>query len=157
VVNELLAAAQEAAMLSIGRSGQARRTALGSTARALVERSQRPLLLLDETGGLVYPLLAIYTGSDTSRRVLQWLTTVARHSERPVRVFLVVRPDIARTVDELEAEARALLGDLPAEFITVRFGSVLMMLRAHDGGTLVLPSEYADLLTEHTGPTIIVP
>jgi hypothetical protein len=74
-----------------------------------------------------------------------------------VRVFLVVRPDIARTVAELEAEARALLGDLPVEFMTVRFGSVLMTLCAHNGGTLVLPSEYATLLSEHTGPTIIVP
>ena len=157
VVNELLAAAQHADILSIGRSGQVRRRTLGSTARALVQRSQRPVLLLDAEGGLVYPLFAIYTGSDTSQRVLHWLTTLARHTDHPVRIFLVVRPDIARTVEQLEREARAILGELPAEFLVVRFGNVLMTLRAHDGGTLVLPSEFADLVAEHTGPTIIVP
>jgi hypothetical protein len=112
---------------------------------------------LDEEGGLVYPLIAIYTGSAASRRVLQWLTTLAQRSRHAVRVFLVVRPDIERTIEELEAEARAILGDLPVEFFTVRFGNVLMTLRAHNSGTLVLPSEYVDLVSEHTGPTIIVP
>ena len=157
VVNELLAAAQEADLLSIGRSGHTRRRTLGSTARSLVQRSQRPVLLLDENGGLVYPLIAIYTGSDTSQRVLRWLTTLAAHSDRPARIFLMVRPDIERTLEQLEREARALLGDLPAEFIPLRYGNVLMTLAAHNGGTLVLPSEYAELASEHTGPTIIIP
>ena len=157
VVNELLTAAQDAELLSIGRSGQARRNTLGSTARALIQNSRRPVLLLGEDGQLAYPLIAIYTGSDTSRRVLHWIATFTHHSPRPVRVMLVVRPDTERTVNELEAEARAILGDLPVDFIVVRYGSVLMTLRAHNGGTLVLPSEYVDLVTEHTGPTIIVP
>ncbi len=157
VVNELLAAAQSAEMLSIGRSGQVRRTTLGSTARALVQKSQRPLLVLGEDGNLVYPLIAIYTGSATSQRVLQWLASLTHYTQRAVRVMLVVRPDIERTVDELETEARSILGELAVEFISVRYGSVLMTLRAHNGGTLVLPSEYADLVAEHTGPTIIVP
>lgn len=157
VVNELLAAAQSADLLSIGRSGQTRRSTLGSTARELVQKSQRPVLLLDTNGGFVYPLIAIYTGSDTSRRVLQWLTTLAHPEHRAVRVLLVVRPDIERTVEQLESEARAILGDLPVEFTIVRYGDVLLTLRAHNGGTLVLPSEYADLVTHYTGPTILVP
>jgi nucleotide-binding universal stress UspA family protein len=157
VINELLAATHDAEMLSIGRSGQVRRSTLGSTARAVVERSRRPVLLLDERSALVYPLMAIYTGSDTSQRVLKWLTTLAPHSQRPVRIFLVVRPDIQRTIEELESEARAILGEVPVEFVVLRYGNVLMTLRAHNGGTLVLPSEYADLTAQHTGPTIIVP
>jgi nucleotide-binding universal stress UspA family protein len=157
VVNELLTAAQDAELLSIGRSGQVRRTSLGSTARALVKSSRRPVLLLGEDGQLVYPLIAIYTGSETSTRVLQWIASFTRHSPRRVRVMLVVRPDIPRPIEELEVEARALLGDLPVDFIRVRYGNLLMTLRAHNSGTLVLPSEYADLVTEHTGPTIIVP
>ena len=58
---------------------------------------------------------------------------------------------------QFDQEARAILGVLPAEFIVLRYGNVLMTLRAYNGGTLVLPSEYADLVGEHTGPTIIVP
>lgn len=157
VIDELLNAAQSADLISIGRSGQVRRRTLGSNARALVQRSQRPVLILDEAGGIVSPFIAIYTGSDTAQRVLKWLTTLAHHSDVPARIFLVVRPDIKRTLVELEEEARAMLGDLPAEFISLRYGNILMALRAHNGGTLVLPSEYAELLSEHTGPTIIVP
>jgi len=157
VVDELLAAAQSADLLTIGRSGYVRRSTLGSTARALVQKSQRPVLLLDENGGFVYPLIAIYTGSATSRRCLQWLTSLAQRSRRPVRVFLVVRPDSTSSVEELEAEASAILGHRAVEFIVVRYGNILATLRAYDGGTLVLPSEYADLVAEHTGPTIIVP
>jgi nucleotide-binding universal stress UspA family protein len=157
VVNELLAATESAELLSIGRSGQARRRSLGSTAATLVQRSHRPVLVLDENGGLVYPLMAIYTGSETSKRVLQWITTLAPYTNRAVRVFLVIRPDIQRTIEQLESEARAILGDLPVEFFVVRYGNVLMTLAAHNHGTLVLPSEYAELLSEHTGPTILVP
>jgi nucleotide-binding universal stress UspA family protein len=157
VVNELLAAAQGADLISIGRSGHVRRNTLGSTAQALVQQSRRPILILDKEGGLVYPLIAIYTGSATSQRVLHWLTTLAHRSRQSVRIFLVVRPDIDRTLEELESEARAILRDLPTEFITVRYGNLLMTLRAYNGGTLVLPAEYAELVAEHTGPTILVP
>jgi nucleotide-binding universal stress UspA family protein len=157
VVNELLAAAQGADMISIGRSGYVHRSTLGSTARALVQKSQRPVLLLDEKGGFVYPLIAIYTGSATSRRGLQWLTALAQRSRRPVRVIIVVRPDTTTTIEELETEASAILGHRPVEYIIVRYGNVLATLRAYNGGTLVLPSEYIDLVSQHTGPTIVVP
>jgi nucleotide-binding universal stress UspA family protein len=157
VVNELLAATKDADLLSIGRSGQVRRNTLGSTARALLQKSQRPLLLLGTEGGLVYPLIAVYTGSAASQRALQWLATLNHHTHRTVRVLLVARPDSQHTVAELERETRDILGNVTAEFIPVRYGNVLMTLRAYDGGTLVLPSEQAELVAEHTGPTIIVP
>lgn len=157
VVNELLAAAQEADLMSLGRSGQRRQNTLGPTASALVQKSRRPLLILGTDGTLADPLTAVYTGSDTSQRALQWLATLTHYNPRPVRVLLVVRPDMPRTIPELEAEARALLGDLTVEFFVVRYGNVLMSLHAHNGGTLVLPNEYAALVAEHPGPIILVP
>jgi nucleotide-binding universal stress UspA family protein len=157
VVNELLAATQDADLLSLGRSGQVRRNTLGSTARAILQKSQRPLLLLGTEGGLVYPLIAVYTGSAASQRALQWLATLTLHTRRTVRVLLVTRPDSEQTVAELESEVRGILGNVSAEFVPVRYGNVLMTLRAYDGGTLVLPNEQAELVAEHTGPTIIVP
>jgi nucleotide-binding universal stress UspA family protein len=157
VVNELLAAAQDADLMSLGRSGQGRRSTLGSTASALVQKSQRPLLILGRDGALVDPLTAVYTGSATSQRALQWLATLTHYNPRPVRVILAVRPDMPRALPELEAEARAILGDLTVEFFTVRYGNILMALQAHNGGTLVLPNEYAALVAEHSGPIILVP
>lgn len=157
VVNELLAASQGADLLSLGRSGQGRRSTLGSTASAMVQKSQRPLLILGREGTLAYPLTAVYTGSATSQRALRWLATLNRDHERSVRVLLVVRPDMPRPIEALEAEARNLLSDLIVEFIPVRYGNVLMTLHAHNGGTLVLPNEYAALVSEHSGPIILIP
>jgi nucleotide-binding universal stress UspA family protein len=157
VVRELLEATQNAHLLSLGRSGQVRRQSLGSTARALVQQSQRPLLLLGISGGLVYPLVAIYTGTAATKRALEWMATLARYNTQPVRVLVVARPDASRSLAELQDEASAILGNHAAEFIPVRYGNVLMTLRAYDGGTLVLSSEQADLAAEHPGPTVIVP
>lgn len=157
VVAELLAAAQNASLLTLGRTGQVRRESLGSNARALVKQSQRPLLLLGRNSGLVYPLIAIYTGTAAAQRALEWMATLARYNLHPVRVIVVARPDAPRSLAELENEARTILGNHAIEFIPVRYGSVLMTLRAHNGGTLVLSSEQADLVAEHPGPTVIVP
>lgn len=157
VVKELLDAAQNADLLSLGRSGQRKRSSLGSTARAIVEKSRRPLLLMGAEGGLVYPLIAVYTGSAAAQRALEWLATLSRQSRRLARVLLVARPGDPQSIGELEKEARAVLGNLPVEFIPVRYGNVLMTLAAHNHGTLVLPGEQASLVAEHTGPTLIVP
>jgi nucleotide-binding universal stress UspA family protein len=157
IVSELLTAAQDAALISLGRSGQVRRRTLGSTARALVQQSQRPLLLLGQGGSLVFPLLSIYTGSNASQRALQWLASLARYDSRPVRVIVVARPDSPQTVEQLESDAQQILGEHPVEFVPVRYGDVLMTLRSHNGGTLVISSDQTELLAEHPGPTVIVP
>ena len=157
IVSELLTAAQDAALLSLGRSGQIRSRTLGSTASALVQKSQQPLLLLGREGGLVFPLIAIYTGSSASQRALQWLASLARHDSRPVRVIVVARPDAPQTVEQLETDVQQILGDQAVEFIPVRYGDVLMTLRSLSGGTLIISSDHAELLVEHSGPTVIVP
>jgi hypothetical protein len=72
-------------------------------------------------------------------------------------VIVVARPDSPRTLEQLESDAHDILGDHAVEFIPVRYGDVLMTLRAHNGGTLVLSSDQADLLSEHPGPTVVVP
>ncbi len=157
VVEELLTASNRAALLTLGRAGQVRRKSLGSTARELVRQSRRPMLILGETGRFQTPLTAVYTGTPASARALRWIAEVIRHGPQPVRVFVLAPPDGAQTPAELQDSARALLGDVQIEFIAVRYGNILATLHAHDGGTLVLPGEQADLLAEHVGPTVIVP
>jgi nucleotide-binding universal stress UspA family protein len=157
VVDELLTASAGATLLSVGRAGQLRRKTLGSTAHALVRQSRQPLLILGESGGLQPPLTAVYTGTPAADRALVWLAELARRSAQPVHVLLFAPPAHAHNAAELEAQARARLGDLPVKFTHVRYGNILGTLHAHDGGTLVLPSEQADLVAEHPGPTVIVP
>jgi nucleotide-binding universal stress UspA family protein len=166
VVNELLNAAQEAALVSLGRAGHSHRKSLGSTARALVEQSHSPLLLLSETSKLVYPLTAIYTGSPGTQRALRWLATLAlprspSTTRAPVPLRVVLASDGDPTPAQLEEDARRILdssaGRNGVQYLHVHPSRVLATLRAHDGGTLILAGEQASLLAEHSGPTIIVP
>lgn len=162
VVDELLAAADRAAILSLGRAGQMRRRSLGSTAQALVRQSRRPLLILGETGSFARPLTAVFTGSPASERALRWIAGITQHHPQPVRVLVLPAPDtpreeMAAAVESLQARARAILGETRIQFIPVRHGAVLATLHANNGGTLVLPGEYAALLADHVGPTVLVP
>ena len=162
VVDELLAAAGSASMRSMGRAGQLRRKSLGSTARALVQQSRRPLLILGESGGFQQPLTAVFTGTPAAERALHWIAGVTEHTPQPVRVLLLLPPgtpreEMARTLQLLQERAQEILGEAAVQYIPVRYGNVLATLNAHDGGTLVLPGEHADLLADHLGPTVVVP
>jgi nucleotide-binding universal stress UspA family protein len=166
VVNELLNAAQEAALVSLGRAGQTHRKSLGSTARALLEQSHSPLLLLGEASKLVYPLTAIYTGSPGTQRALRWMATLALQRSQaaaraPVSLRVVLATDGDPSPAQLEEDARHILESNAAptniQYLRVHPSRVLATLHAHDGGTLILAGEQAGLLTEHVGPTIIVP
>ena len=156
VVNELLRAAEDAALVGLGRTGQVRRKSLGSNARALLQQSRRPLLLLDATGGVAFPLTTVYAGSPASQRTLQLATRLARHSEQPVRVLLWTGGQPTHSAAELQAEAEAILGNMPVRFIRVRW-DILTAVHAHNGGTLILPGDLAALVDMHQGPTILVP
>ena len=101
--------------------------------------------------------MCIRDRSSASKRALQWLASLARHDSRPVRVIVVARPDAPQTVEQLETDVQQILGDQAVEFIPVRYGDVLMTLRSLSGGTLIISSDHAELLVEHSGPTVIVP
>ena len=158
VVDELLAAAQDAALMSVGRAGRIRRRSLGSTVRSLVDQSRHPLLILGEDNRLVYPLTVVYTGTPAAERALLFAAGLAARSQSGLRVLLWPRDEPDEGLAELEAQARERAGEVELTFIPVRHdGSVLAALRSHDGGTLVLPGEQSALVAEHTGPVLLVP
>jgi nucleotide-binding universal stress UspA family protein len=158
VVSELLAAAQNAALVSVGRAGRVRRRTLGSTARSLVEQSRQPLLILGEDNRLVYPLIVVFTGTPAAERALLFAARLAQRSRSGLRVLLWPRDEADAGLAELEAQARARAGAVALTVVPVRHdGSVLAALRSQGGGTLVLPGEQSALVAEHTGPVLLVP
>lgn len=158
VVGELLAAAEHAALMSVGRAGRFRRKSLGSTVRSLVDQSSQPLLILGEDNRLVYPLIVVYTGTPAAERALLLAVRLAQRSHSGLRVLLWPRDEVDEGLAELEAQARARAGDVTLTLIPVRHdGSVLAALRSQDGGTLVLPGEQSALIAEHAGPVLLVP
>ncbi len=158
VVGELLAAAQNAALLSVGRAGRFRRQSLGSTVQSLVHQSRQPLLILGEDNRLVYPLIVVYTGTPAAERALLFAARLAARNRSGLRVLLWPRDEANEDLAELEAQVRERIGDVALTLIPVRRdGSVLAALRSHDGGTLVLPGEQSALVAEHSGPILLVP
>ncbi len=157
---ELLAAAQSAAMISLGRASRRRRKTLGSTAQYIVSQTSRPVLILDEDGELKYPLTVLYTGSAAADRSLQLALPLVRRNKRELRVLVWAGDGERFSTEQLQTKVQQMLADQNVEFQVETVGQatdLLKTIRAGDGGTLILPRERSFLLSEHNGPTILVP
>lgn len=157
VVDELLAAAEQATLLSVGRAGRARRKRLGSTAQSLLRLSPRPVLIMGEEGGLRYPLTVVYTGSPAARRAVALAARLGERGRRPVQVLLWQTDATNPDATETEAEVRILLGAAAGECRAVTRRELYEILNTREGGTVVLPIEQAALVSEFDEPAILVP
>jgi len=109
VAPEVLAAALEADLLSLGKASRPliRRVRLGSTARAAAAQAPHSVLLLQRDVGIRPPVVVTYDGSPTAR---QALTMAARLAEKKGGYLAVLI--LASAMDEaprLQAEASDLL------------------------------------------------
>lgn len=154
VVPELLKAAQEAALMSLGRTSRTRRRALGSTAQSMVRQSSRPLLILGERGGAVVPLTVVYTGTPAAKRAVTLGRDLAAKHDETLRVLILPVP--GQSTAPQEDEVRSLMDGRPVRFLPLH-GNVYTTLHTYDGGTLVLPGDRAALVTEFDGPVLLVP
>lgn len=164
VAEELLGAAQSAALMSLGRAGRSRRRGLGSITQTLVEQAELPLLISDEGQGLQYPLTVLYTGSGAARRALALALRLAGGLPGRVRVVLSAAAEAGCELGQLEDEARQLAAaSLPgaaagvALVRTAGTADLPALVRSLDGGTLVLPREQAALVAEYGGASLLVP
>jgi nucleotide-binding universal stress UspA family protein len=160
VVDELLAAAEAASLLSLGRAaGRQHRTALGVTAQSIVRAARRPVLVLGEHGGLRYPLVVLYTGSEAADRALRLALSLAERRQRGM-VVLIWADASRASVERLERQVKNELGhlEMPVRIAVIADAADLFQ-RIHNGAgsTLILPNDRAHLLSQHTGPTILVP
>ncbi len=159
VASELLAAAEAASMVTLGRAGRRRVKSLGSTARLVVSRTSRPVLVLGEDGHLRFPLIVLYTGTPAADRALQLAQQMAAYNAQSI--YLLLKPDTAagRSLDELRQRAAALLADAPVqgERAMAEGQELRQVLASTAAGTVFLPGEYAHLLTEITSPAVLVP
>ncbi len=154
VVSELLKAAQEAALMGLGRASHPRPRALGSTTQSIVRQSSRPLIILGDRGGPATPLTVVYTGTPAAKRALELARDLAKRHEEVLRVLVL--PPAGQSTAQVEEEVRSLADDCPVRFLPLQ-GNVYTTLHTYDGGTLVLPSDRAALITEFDGPVLLVP
>jgi len=89
VAGEVLAAASEADLLTLGRASRPliRQVRLGSTARAATAQDRCSVLLLRRDMRIAPPVVVVYDGSPTARKALAW---AARLAQRKKWGFLTV-------------------------------------------------------------------
>jgi nucleotide-binding universal stress UspA family protein len=160
VVNELLAAAEGAALLSVGRTAGRRRTTLGSTAQSIIRSAQRPLMVQGEEGGLRYPFVVLYTGDEQADRTLRLALALAESKQGEVVVLLWGGSHNEVAPERLEEQAVQIIGERKAAVkvnVIEEIAELLHQAHRGRGCTLFLPGKRAYLLAQHAGPTILVP
>lgn len=146
VVSELLTAAREADLLTLGKASRplGGRVRLGSTARAVAAGAPRSVLLLQRGACIGKPVLVTYDGSVGSR---QGLALGARLAQADAdKLTVLVMADSPETAQRLEGQAADWLRarGLAARYRRVtgdRVRALAQAVRAEGGGVLVLGGE----------------
>lgn len=148
VAPELLAAAHDIDLITLGRAGWSPfgRRQLGSVLRLLAAEAPRPVMVLRARAGIATPAVLVYDGSPAARAALTLAADVVHGRDGELRVL--VAADDAATADRLAAEVAGLLVALQRHPSVLRLAPVTVgaLARAADqlrAGTLVLPADHA--------------
>jgi nucleotide-binding universal stress UspA family protein len=157
VADELLAAAEDALLITLGPRRVALGALPGAVSQAIVQRSARPVVILDNAGRLARPFTVVYTGHPSAERALDLAVRLAQRTDQPIHVVLHVAEDLAAPI------SHQLMERLAAQGLSARFThsdshrDLRHFLGELPAGTLILPVEHADLITQLKGAMIVVP
>lgn len=101
---ELLAAATEADLVILGKSGWSRRRRLGSTAKTLVIQFERQILVFQAGVRLARAVLVIYDGSEASKKALNAALNILE-DDSSLTVLMVTRD--AENMNNLQSDVQA--------------------------------------------------
>lgn len=157
VTDELLTAAENAMLFSMGRASRVSNRALGSTTAFIIKQSARPVLILDDKGQIRHPLTLLYTGTESAERAFQLAIRLAHRDHNDLHILLWVHE--AQTNAAKESLSKRLTEqNIRPHFTWVEnFTSPQLAVRRFRYDTLILPVEQLDLLAELKGPMLLVP
>lgn len=155
VADELLAAAEEAQLLSLGRLGQTPGQLAGSATQTVLRRTRLPVLVMRRYEQLQAPLTLVYTGSPAAERALQLAVRLAEQMDGPLHLVLpLAQAEAERVSAQLQQAIRSVELHITPVDNGDRFVRALRTLGNH---TVIVPAEYAELLPQLRGPVILVP
>jgi nucleotide-binding universal stress UspA family protein len=145
VAAELLAAAEDADVLVLGKSGWSlvRRGRMGSTTRAVLAQGGGQALILQEGTCLGSPVMVVYDGSPVARKALASAARLAEDDDHNLVVLLPAGEE--EDTRRLREEVEAFLEDRDLDFsfrllATGSVGDVSREVGPKQCGTLVLPA-----------------
>jgi nucleotide-binding universal stress UspA family protein len=160
VSTEVMTAAQDAAMLMLGRVGRSVGKRFGSTAQSALHSTRHPVLIAGE-GGFAFPLILFYDATPAGDRALQ-LAVRLMHG-RQEALTLLVAPIADESTADYESRMQTLAHQLEERGVHCRTGSarpgrdLLSLLRDMGPGTLILPAAHAAVINELSRSAIVVP
>ena len=151
VASEVLAAATEADLLSLGTTSRPliRRVRLGSTARAAAAQSPSSVLLLQHNVAIKPPVVVTYDGSSTAQRALRIAARLAQRQGGYLVALLVA--DDPNATQQWQAQISDFLREMEImllvhyrQLVNVKVKRRVHKIQSEESGTLVLSNTILD-------------
>lgn len=144
ISREVLTAASEADLITLGRTGRSfgGKGRLGSTAQAVLAEAPCLALIIEQGGRLRLPIMVIHDGSPLAQKALAAATALVRGLDHHLIVFILAAETEAAHRVRAQASAWLQERDLMARFHLLIGSDVSRLARTvqmERGGTLVLP------------------
>ncbi len=144
VRDKVLEAAHDADLITIGKIGRSfyKSGKLGSTARAVIQETDKPVLILQEGFRLKDKIITVFDGTDTSKTGVKLAALLAEKNNNKLVVIDLTHG--IHEADETEKELDKIL-DYSAQDLDIltlkdpNIGKFLFLLNRLNGGLLVIP------------------
>jgi nucleotide-binding universal stress UspA family protein len=159
VATELLAAAQEADVLALGRASWAstRRVRLGGTARVVVAQAPHLVLLLQHGHAICQPLQLVYDASPGARRALATAAQLATFTGGDLTVMLVADTSENAQLLQEQVEERLQVQQVKGHYrqlIKPTAEELAQAIQSAGGGSLIMSADHP-LLEGEGLPTLL--
>jgi nucleotide-binding universal stress UspA family protein len=159
VAKEILEAARDADLITIGRRGRSfiQKNKLGSTARQIIQKADKPILILKEGLHLGNKLTVLYNATPQSQKGLRMAMNIAEENSSELTVLVT---EGAQSKDsERDKEVEKLVEDAPIPVNVVMFqqldvGQFLNIVNYQHSGLLIIPKNQSFLQGDSLGITI---
>lgn len=143
VEEKILEAAETADLITIGIRGHSlRKKKLGSSAKAIIQKAEKPVLILKEGLRLGNTLTAVYDASKESQKGIKLALKIAKKNNSPLSIMVVDNnPEV---LDQRSKELQKMLGDTSVSVEIVLMdrmdlGSFLNSINQRNSGLLIIP------------------
>lgn len=144
---ELLAKAEDADLIIVGRSGWSGRRRLGSTTRVVIQESSILTLVVQHGVTVARPVVAVFDGSETASRGLMVAQMLAHHGDQTLNVLIAATHDQEARALQDRAASSLRGADSPVAFHRILVSDTLQLARTIETFSclLVLPAELRGL------------
>lgn len=168
VEEKVLEAARETDLITIGMKGHSysKSKRLGRTAKKIIEKSKKPVLILQEGLTLGDTVITVFDASTDSRKTVRFALTIAEKNESELFVMIVSNDNDSSKERFRELKKHLTNISVKADVKLLQQSNIWEFMYAvnnHKGGLLILPRDQPfmknrslDLLLNHIGCPILL-